>query len=91
MSLKDISAGLTDAEQRTGTKLNIGGSSLSIRLDFASGARAAFKPHQIWPQSKPRREIAAYRIDRYLHIRGGYLDRREPFPVPFRELSLLLV
>jgi len=49
-------------------KLNHGGTSLSLRLDFASGARAAFKPLQNHPQSDPRREIAAYRIDRLLGI-----------------------
>ncbi|HET9622655.1 MAG TPA: hypothetical protein VFP84_14885 [Kofleriaceae bacterium] len=49
-------------------KLNHGGTSLSMRLDFASGARAAFKPQQVHPQSDPRREIAAYRIDRMLGI-----------------------
>jgi hypothetical protein len=49
-------------------KLNHGGSSLSLRIDFASGARAAFKPLQIHPQSDPRREIAAFRIDRLLRI-----------------------
>ena len=49
-------------------KLNHGGTSLSLRLDFASGARAAFKPLQIHPQSDPRREIAAYRIDRLLGL-----------------------
>jgi hypothetical protein len=52
----------------TKVKLNHGGTSLSLRLDFASGARAAFKPLQIHPQSDPRREIAAYRIDRMLGI-----------------------
>jgi hypothetical protein len=52
----------------TRVKLNHGGSSLSMRIDFASGARAAFKPMQIHPQSDPRREIAAYRIDRLLGI-----------------------
>jgi hypothetical protein len=52
----------------TKAKLNRGGSSLSMRLDFASGARAAFKPQQTFPQSDPRREIAAYRIDRMLGI-----------------------
>ncbi len=52
----------------TGTKLNHGGTSLSLRLDFRSGARAAFKPQQTHPQSDPRREIAAYRIDRLLGI-----------------------
>jgi len=52
----------------TKVKLNHGGTSLSLRIDFASGARAAFKPLQIHPQSDPRREIAAYRIDRLLGI-----------------------
>jgi len=52
----------------TGVKLNHGGTSLSLRLEFRSGARAAFKPQQTHPQSDPRREIAAYRIDRMLGI-----------------------
>lgn len=50
------------------TKLNHGGTSLSLRLDFASGARAAFKPQQIYEQSDPRKEIAAFKIDRLLRI-----------------------
>ena len=49
-------------------KLNHGGTSLSLRVEFASGARAAFKPQQVHPQSDPRKEIAAYRIDRLLRI-----------------------
>jgi hypothetical protein len=49
-------------------KLNHGGTSLSIRIDFASGARASFKPLQIHDQSEPRREIAAYRLDRLLGL-----------------------
>ncbi len=49
-------------------KLNHGGTSLSLRLEFASGARAAFKPLQTHPQSDPRREIAAYKLDRLLKI-----------------------
>lgn len=51
-----------------GTKVNRGGSSLSLRIDLDTGGRAAFKPEQTWTQSRPRKEIAAYRIDRYLHI-----------------------
>ena len=47
-------------------KLNKGGSSISFRLDFADGSRAAFKPEQTWPQTVPRKEIAAYRINRAL-------------------------
>lgn len=51
-----------------GLELNHGGTSLSLRLEFANGARAAFKPQQTHLQSDPRREIAAYRIDRLLGI-----------------------
>jgi hypothetical protein len=47
-------------------KLNKGGSSISFRLDFSDGSRAAFKPEQINPQTVPRKEIAAYRINRLL-------------------------
>lgn len=50
------------------TKVNRGGTSLSLRVELESGARAAFKPLQIHPQSDPRRELAAYRIDRMLHV-----------------------
>jgi hypothetical protein len=49
-------------------KLNKGGSSISFRLDFADGSRAAFKPEQINPQTVPRKEIAAYRINRALGL-----------------------
>jgi Golgi casein kinase Fam20 len=60
------------APLRTGklvkVKFNRGGTSLSLRLDFDNGARAAFKPEQIFLHSNPRREIAAYRIDRLLGI-----------------------
>lgn len=52
----------------TGCKLNLGGTSLSLRVDFQSGGRAAFKPEQIHAQSQPRREVAAYRVDRMLGI-----------------------
>jgi hypothetical protein len=48
------------------SKLNHGGSSLSIRLEFEDGSRAAFKPLQIHPQTVPRKEIAAYRLNRLL-------------------------
>jgi hypothetical protein len=47
-------------------KLNKGGSSISFRLDFVDGSRAAFKPEQINPQTVPRKEVAAYRISRWL-------------------------
>lgn len=56
------------ATRVTQLAFNRGGSSLSLRLDFASGGRAAFKPQQTYPQSDPRREIAAYRVDRLLGI-----------------------
>ncbi len=49
-------------------KLNRGGSSLSLRLDFESGSRAACKPVQIHLHSQPRREIAAYRLNRLLGL-----------------------
>lgn len=50
----------------TRAKLNKGGSSISFKLDFADGSRAAFKPEQTWPQTVPRKEVAAYRINRWL-------------------------
>lgn len=51
-----------------GVKLNRGGTSLSLRIDLENGARAACKPSQIHPHSQPRREIAAYRINRLLGL-----------------------
>lgn len=50
------------------TRINHGGTSLSLRLDFESGARTAFKPEQIYEQSDPRKEVAAFALDRLLHI-----------------------
>ncbi len=58
-------------------KFNHGGSSISLRLDFENGARAAFKPVQTNLQTIPRREVAAYRLNRLLGLdsvapaRGG--------------------
>jgi hypothetical protein len=49
-------------------KFNRGGSSLSLRIDFDNGARAAFKPDQVNLQTVPRKEVAAYRIARLLGI-----------------------
>lgn len=49
-------------------KVNRGGSSLSFRLDFADGTRAAFKPAQTNLQTIPRKEIAAYRLNRLLGL-----------------------
>jgi hypothetical protein len=67
----------------TRVKLNRGGTSLSLRLDFDNGARAACKPSQVHPQSQPRREIAAYRINRLVGLHsvppaiGRIFDVRE--------------
>ncbi|HEY0713615.1 MAG TPA: hypothetical protein VGF45_13130 [Polyangia bacterium] len=52
----------------TRSKANRGGSSLSFRLDFADGSRAAFKPAQTNLQTIPRKEVAAYRICRLLGL-----------------------
>jgi hypothetical protein len=49
-------------------KLNHGGSSLSFRVDFADGSRAAWKPTQTNTQTIPRKEIAAYRLNRLLGL-----------------------
>lgn len=68
----------------TRVKVNHGGTSLSLRLDFGSGARAAFKPEQVHMQSDPRREIAAYRIDRMLGI--GHVQPTKAFSVRVDEL-----
>lgn len=47
---------------------NRGGSSISLRLYFADGRSAAFKPDQFHEQTVPRFEIAAYRINRLLGL-----------------------
>jgi hypothetical protein len=52
----------------TRIKFNKGGSSLSFRIDFADGSRAAFKPAQTNLQTMPRKEVAAYRINRLLGL-----------------------
>jgi hypothetical protein len=49
-------------------KLNHGGSSLSFRIEFADGSRGAFKPAQTNLQSIPRKEVAAYRLNRLLGL-----------------------
>jgi hypothetical protein len=49
-------------------KLNHGGSSLSFRIEFADGSRAAWKPAQTNLQSIPRKEVAAYRLNRLLGL-----------------------
>lgn len=58
---------LRDARVKT-VKFNRGGSSISLRIDFENGAQAAFKPEQTALQTVPRKEIAAYRIDRLLGL-----------------------
>ncbi len=72
------------ASKVTRIKLNHGGTSLSLRVDFASGARAAFKPEQTHPQSDPRREIAAYRLDRLLGI--GHVPPAKAASISVQEL-----
>lgn len=49
-------------------KVNTGGTSISLRLDFEDGGRAAFKPRQTNFQSRPRREVAAFRVNRLLGL-----------------------
>jgi len=49
-------------------KLNHGDSSLSFRAEFADGSRAAWKPMQTNMQSVPRKEVAAYRLNRLLGL-----------------------
>jgi hypothetical protein len=49
-------------------KFNRGGSSISLRIDFEGGGRAAFKPDQTNLQTVPRKEVAAYRVSRLLGL-----------------------
>jgi hypothetical protein len=49
-------------------KFNRGGSSVSMRVDLSSGGRGAFKPDQTNLQSIPRKEVAAYRVNRLLGL-----------------------
>jgi hypothetical protein len=49
-------------------KLSKGGSSLSFRVELADGSRAAFKPAQTNFQTIPRKEVAAYRLNRLLGL-----------------------
>lgn len=72
----------------TRVKWNLGGSSISLRLDFANGARAAFKPEQTYVQSDPRREIAAYRLDRLLGL--GRVPPAKPGAIPFADVLAAL-
>lgn len=45
---------------------NRGGSSVSMRVRFADGKKAAIKPEQTGRPTDPRAEIAAYHVDRLL-------------------------
>lgn len=72
------------AAKVVGARLNHGGTSLSLHLELANGAHAAFKPEQIHSQSDPRREIAAYRLDRLLGI--GRVPPAKPIAIPIAEL-----
>ena len=65
-------------------KLNHGGSSLSFRIDFADGSRAAWKPTQTNTQTIPRKEIAAYRLNRLLGLNA--VPPAAPRPVAREEL-----
>jgi len=49
-------------------KFNRGGSSISLQLEFDNGARAAFKPRQTNLQTIPRKEVAAFRVNRLLGL-----------------------
>jgi hypothetical protein len=69
-------------------KFNRGGTSLSLRVDFENGSKCAFKPEQTFPQSDPRREIAAYRIDRLLEI--GHVPPAKPIAIPLADLIAAL-
>ena len=55
-------------QQIAEVRMNRGGSSISLRVTFADGSRAAFKPVQNNPQTVPRKEVAAYRINRLLGL-----------------------
>lgn len=48
--------------------VNHGGSSVSLRLHLEGGVSAAFKPDQVYYQSMPRKEIAAYLVNRLLGL-----------------------
>jgi hypothetical protein len=57
-----------------------------MRLEFTNGARASFKPEQTFFQSDPRREIAAYRMDRLLRI--GRVPPTKVIKVATRDLYM---
>jgi hypothetical protein len=49
-------------------RLNKGGGTLSFRVELADGSRAAFKPAQTDLRTIPRKEVAAYRLNRLLGL-----------------------
>lgn len=51
-------------------RMNRGGSSVSLRIEFSDGSHAAFKPEQTNSQSVPRKEVAAYRLGRLLGLQA---------------------
>jgi hypothetical protein len=73
----------------TRVKFNRGGTSVSFRLDFDDGARAAFKPEQTNLQTVPRYEIAAYRLNRLLGL--NRVAPAVPLTVPYQDLVSELV
>jgi hypothetical protein len=62
-------------------RYNRGGSSISLRIEFDNGARAAFKPNQTNLQTIPRKEVAAFRIDRLLGLQAVPPAIGRSFPV----------
>lgn len=65
-------------------KLNRGGTSLSLSVEFANGSRGSFKPIQVFRQSEPRREVAAFKIDRLLGI--GHVPPAKPIAIRVTDL-----
>jgi hypothetical protein len=62
-------------------KFNRGGSSISLRIDFEGGGRAAFKPDQTNLQTIPRKEVAAYRVSRLLGLSSVAPAAGRAFPL----------
>ncbi|MBT8494209.1 MAG: hypothetical protein KJO07_14225, partial [Deltaproteobacteria bacterium] len=62
-------------------KVNRGGTSISLRLTFDNGSRAAFKPQQTNYQTIPRKEVAAYRISRLLSLESVQPAIGRAFPM----------
>jgi hypothetical protein len=62
-------------------RYNKGGSSISLRIELDNGARAAFKPNQTNLQTIPRKEVAAFRIDRLLGLQAVPPAIGRAFPV----------